>query len=111
MTEEKLSYDDVKEYESLFTMAPSFVLNAMVKRNTNLVKKFQPSIVKYLKNLTPVEKEKLNHILNADTESLQKLMFVSYKKTGKKQYYILANPENREFVRMNLDELKQLVEF
>ena len=109
MSEEKLSYNDIKEYESLFTMAPPIILSAMIKRNTNLVTKFKSTIIKYLKNLNQTQQKKLKLILTADIRQLQKLMYIAYKKTGKKQYYILANPKNSGFVEMNLNELKKLV--
>ena len=111
MTDETLTYDDIKEYEHLFTMAPPFVLELMIKRNVNLVDKFRPTIVKYMEELTPQQKQKLTHILSADTERLQKLMFLAYKKTGKKQYYTLANPANRDFVEMNINGIRQLADF
>lgn len=111
MTDEKITYEDIKEYEHLFTLAPPFVLELMIKGNVNLVDKFHSTIVKYLKELTPQQKQKLNHVLSADSERLQKLMFLAYKKTGKKQYYILANPANREFVEMNINGIRELVDF
>ena len=38
---EKITYDDVVEYNYLFTFAPSFLLERMAKKNSNLVKKFK----------------------------------------------------------------------
>ncbi|RAP52182.1 MAG: hypothetical protein BZ137_09095 [Methanosphaera sp. rholeuAM130] len=111
MTDEKITYEDVKEYESLFTIAPAIVLEAMIKKNVNLVKKFRSVIVSYLKQLTPEQKAKLMLVLATDIVVLQKLMFVAYKKTGKKQFYLLANPANRLFVAMNLKEISDLVAF
>lgn len=111
MNDEKITYDDIKEYEHLFTIAPPLILELMIKRNVNLVDKFHSAIVKYLNELTPQQKQKLNQVLSTDTESLQKLMFLAYKKTGKKQYYILANPANRNFVEMNINGIKELVDF
>lgn len=110
MTDDEITYADVAEYEHLFTLAPPLILGAMIKTRVNLVNKFKPSIVDYLEKLTPEEKSKLNLILNTDTEKLQRVMFVAYKKTGKKQFYLLANPENREFVEMNINGIKELID-
>lgn len=109
MTEEKLTYKDVMEYKSLFTMAPSFILSAMVRRNTNLVVKFKSQVTSYLIKLTPDQKKKLLLILNSDIDYLQQLMKIAYSRTKKSQFKILANPKNKEFIKMNLSELKKLV--
>ena len=38
---EELSYEDIKEYGHLFTIAPSFVLEMMARKNSNIVLKFK----------------------------------------------------------------------
>ena len=42
--DDKITYDDVKEYESIFQMAPSFLLEHFARKNTNFVLKFQSQI-------------------------------------------------------------------
>lgn len=109
MSDEKLTYEDIKAHEKLFTMAPSFILSAMIKRNTNLVEKFKPQIMKFLKNLSQKERGQLDLILKSDVHDLQLLMLDAYKKSKKKQYKILANPKNKNYIKMNLDELKKII--
>ena len=51
MDGEEITYSDVKEYEKLFTLAPSFLLERFAKRNTNIVKKFDSQVEGFLINL------------------------------------------------------------
>ncbi|WP_294006433.1 hypothetical protein [uncultured Methanobrevibacter sp.] len=106
---EKITYDDVVEYNYLFTFAPSFLLERMAKKNSNLVKKFKSSIQSYMDNLTDIQCVKLNVILDSDVSELQAIMQEAYEKTNKKQYRILANPNYSQFIELNLNELKGMV--
>ena len=106
---EKITYDDVVEYNYLFTFAPSFLLERMAKKNSNLVKKFKSSIQSYMDNLTDIQCVKLNVILDSDVSELQAIMQEAYEKTNKKQYRIIANPNYSQFIELNLNELKGMV--
>lgn len=106
---EKITYDDVVEYNYLFTFAPSFLLERMAKKNFNLVKKFKSTIQSYMDNLTDIQCVKLNVILDSDVSELQAIMQEAYEKTNKKQYRILANPNYSQFIELNLNELKGMV--
>ena len=105
----KITYDDIREYETLFTLAPSFLLERFAKRNTNLVLKFKPTIESFLHNLNPNQKSKLDMILESDVGKLQDLLHEAYMKSGKKQYKVLANPKYRHFIEFNLDEIRKMV--
>lgn len=109
MSDQKLTYADVKPYEKLFTMAPSFVLGVMIKKNTNLVEKFKPQVVKFMSNLNDKQKAQLELVFNSDVEDLQLVMKDAYKKTKKKQYKLLADPKNKNFIKKNINELKKIV--
>lgn len=106
---EKITYEDLKEHEHLFLLAPSFILKGMAKRNSNLVIKFKSSIESHLNALTDEERSKLQAILNSDVDELQKLLRQAYIQTKMKQYEILSNPKNREFIELNLNELRKLI--
>ena len=86
MGEEKITYADVEEYQSLFTLAPSFLLETFAKRNTNLAFKFKSIIKSYMDNLTDIQKEKLDIILSTDIDELQDIMNEAYQKTNIKQF-------------------------
>ncbi len=107
--EDKISYKDLEEYEHLFSLAPSFVLKRMAKRNSNVVQKFQSRIEDHLNKLNDEQKNKLHIMLNSDVDYLQDLLAEAYTKTGLKQYKILADPKNKKFIEVNLNELKKLV--
>lgn len=106
---EKITIDDVMGYDYLFTLAPSFILERMAKRNSNLVDKFKSVIQSYMDNLSMEQSNKLTAILNSDVSELQKIMMDSYLKTNKKQYKILANPDYKNFIVLNLDELRKMI--
>lgn len=106
---DKITYDDVKEYESLFMLAPSFLLERFARRNSNVVSKFKSQIEHHLSNLNPDQKDKLDIILDTSTAELQEIMDEAYLKTGIKQYKILANPMYKPFIESNLDELRRLI--
>ena len=105
---DKITYEDFKEYESLFSLAPSFMLKHFARKKTNIVLKFQSSIEDYLDRLTDEEKRKLEIVLNSDTDDLQALMLEAYNKHHKKQYKILADPKNKGFIELNLAEMRKL---
>ena len=59
---DKITYNDLKEYDFLFTMTPSFLMGTVIKRNTNVVKKFNSTVKSNLDNLN--EKHIKKHIRN-----------------------------------------------
>ena len=89
--DDKITYDDVKEYESIFKMA-------------------QSQIQSHLNNLNQGQKDKLDLILRTDVLTLQHIMHEAYLKSKIKQYKILANPKYRQFVESNLAELRKMIE-
>lgn len=107
--EDKLTYKDVKEYEALFTLAPSMLLSSFARRNSNLVSKFRGPVEQYLGNLNETQKHQLELILSADTDELQAIMRESYQKTKKRQFKILANPKNKGFIEINLNEIRKII--
>ena len=109
MDDEKLTYNDVSEYESLFGMAPPFLLEIFAKKNKNLVLKFEPVIRDHLNNLNDNQQKKLDLLLNTDIDELQSLMRECYHNSNKKQYKILGNPKYREFIENNMKEIRKMI--
>ena len=107
--EDKLTYKDIEEYEHLLTLAPPFLLKRMSKKNSNLVNKFRPKVQSYIDSLNEDKKRKLDILLVTDVDELQKLMDEAYRESNKKQYKILADPKNKEFIELNLDEVRKMV--
>ena len=106
--DDEITYRDVLEYQNLFMLVPSFVMERMAKRNSNLVLKFKSTIESHMASLNDEQKNKLKIILASDVEDLQEIMNEAYLKTNKKQYKVLANPEYKNFIEKNLNELKKM---
>lgn len=107
--EEKITCDDVLEYQHFLKLVPPFLLGRMAKKNSNLVKKFESKVQSYLSNLNDIQRKKLHILLNSDISDLQAIMGEAYRKTNKKHYKILADPSNREFIELNIQELRKMV--
>lgn len=107
--DEKLSVDDVLQYNHMVTKAPSFLLGRMAKKNSNLITKFKSPIQSYLGKLNDDQRNKLQIVLNSDVDDLQALMKEAYDKTNVKQYKILADPKNKDFIEFNINELRKIV--
>lgn len=108
MSEKRITYEDVKEYENLFSLIPPLLLARFARKNTNLVLKFQTQIKKYLSELSDHQKNKLELVFNTEIDELQGIMREAYQKSNKKQYKIFADPKNRQFIEDNLNELRKL---
>lgn len=107
--EDKITYEDVKEYERLFTLAPSILLQRFARKKTNLVLKFQQIVQGYLDGLSDDQKHQLDLILGSEIEELQSIMREAYLKTRKRQFEILADEKNRQFIKDNLDSIRDMI--
>ena len=107
--EDKITIDDVMAFEHLFSTTPSFILERMAKKKTNLVKKFEDVVRKHLAAADDNEMRKLNIAINTEIDELQATMAEAYRLTNKKQFKILANPDNKEFLELNRSELRKIV--
>ena len=106
---EKINYDDVKEYENLFMMVPPFLLERFAKRNKNFVSKFSSQVQSHISGLNDEQRNKLDIILNSSVDDLQAVMDDAYRKSGVKQYRVLANPKYKKFIETNINELKKII--
>ena len=106
---DKITYDDIKKYQNLFTIAPAFLLEMMAKKKSNLILKFNSHVVAHLEKLSDNEKEMLDSILGSDIDDLQKLMAEAYEKSNIKQFKVLSNPKYKEFVELNINALRKIL--
>lgn len=109
MSEDKITYEDIKQYEFLLGKVPSFLLGTMIRRNANLVGKFESTITSRLGSLNEVQQKHLNIILNSDVSELQAVLSDAYQKSGKKQYKQLSEPKAAKFLEKNIAELKKII--
>lgn len=107
--EEKITIEDVEEFEHLFSIVPPFILKRMAKKNTNIVKKFPSQVQSHLDSASDEEMKKLHIVLNSDVDELQAIMDEAYNKTNKKQFKVLADPDYKEFIEINIAELKKII--
>ena len=107
----ELTCDDVLEYQDLLKLAPLFILKRMARKRSNLVKKFESQVKDYIENMDSRHQEKLHILLNSNIDDLQTLIDEAYRKTNNKQFKILADSKNKEFININIEELKKLVNF
>ena len=107
--EEKITLEDIEQYQHLINRVPAFLLGRMAKRNSSLVKKFESRVKSYIDNLSDNQRKKLDILLNADIDDLQNVMNEAYLKTGKKQFKILADPSNKDFINSNLDDVRRII--
>ena len=109
--DEKITLEDIEAYQHLLSKVPAFLLGRMAKKNSSIVGKFSSRVESYIDNFNDSERKKLDILLNSDVDDLQAVMNEAYEKTGKKQYKILADESNREFIELNIEDLRKIVQF
>ena len=109
MSGDKITYRDFREYQSLFKLAPAFLLERFARKNKNIVMKFRPQILAHLSNLDELQRKKLDLILRTEVAELQAIMKEAYLNTKVNQYKVLSNPKYRQFIEINLRELEKLL--
>jgi len=109
MSEDKLTYEDIKQYEFLLAKAPSLLLGTMIRTNANLISKFESFITPRLQSLNEIHRKRLDMVLNSDVSEIQALLADAYQKSGKKQYKQLSEPKATKFIEKNIAELKKLL--
>lgn len=109
MEKRKLTYEDIKPYEGFVSKIPTLILKRLIRKNSNFVLKFESIILSHINNLNLNQKEQLNIILEADINELQELSQESYEKSGIKAFKLIADPNCKDFLELNLNELKKLI--
>ena len=107
--DEKITLEDILPYQGYVSKVPAFALKRMAKRKSNLVSKFESQIKSRLGNMSQHQRHRLDVAINSEVSDLQKVMDEAFEKTGKKQFKILADSKNEEFIRKNLDELEKIL--
>ncbi len=110
MSEDKITYEDIQRYEFVLAKVPSLLLGTMIRRNSNLISKFESQIVPRLKSLNETQRKHMDIVLNSEVSEIQELLREAYEKSGKKQYKQLSEEKAAKFIESNLSELKKIVE-
>ncbi|AMD18392.1 hypothetical protein TL18_10465 [Methanobrevibacter sp. YE315] len=106
----EITVDDVMEFQGIFSLMPAFVFEGVAKKKKNLTKKFESTIRAYLNSASEEDLNKIRRVLNTDIDELQVVMGEAYKKTNDKHFKVLANPKYKEFVELNFNELKMMMD-
>ncbi|MCK9152248.1 hypothetical protein [Methanobacterium alcaliphilum] len=106
----KVTEKDVIDTLDIFTKVPSILLKRWVSKKSNLVKSFESQVISYSTRLSLEEKCKVEKILEMPINDLQIILNNAYRRTGKRQLKILADPSAEDFIEVNLQELKRVLE-
>ncbi|MDP3034333.1 MAG: hypothetical protein Q8M97_04385 [Methanobacteriaceae archaeon] len=104
-----ITENDVIETMGLFTKVPSILLSGWVSKNFNLVKSFSNQIESYKSKLSPRDMARAEKVMEMQVEELQEILKKAYVRTGKKQLKILADPNARPFIVLNLQEARKIL--
>ena len=96
-------------YKILHTVeqVPPFVVNKYVSLNINAVEEFDDRIYKYKKDLNKDDLSNIRKIVETPVEELQTLLDKLYLETKMEQFKILAGPDAKPLIEINLLELKR----
>lgn len=103
--EEKVIYKVLRTIEQV----PPFVVNKYVSLNINAVEEFDDRINKYKKELSEDDLSKIRKLIETPVEELQDILSKMYSKTKMEQFKILAEPEAKPLLELNLQELKKIL--
>jgi ABC-type multidrug transport system fused ATPase/permease subunit len=85
------------------------VVNKYVSLDINVVEEFDDRIEIYKKELSDEELSKIKKIIEPPIEELQVILGKLYLETGMEQFKILAEPEAKPLIELNLQELKKIL--
>lgn len=103
--EEEIIYKVLRTIEQV----PPFVVNKYVSLNINAVEEFDKSIEKYKRELTEEDLYKIRKIIETPVLELQVVLGKLYLVTGMEQFKILAEPEAKPLIELNLQELSKIL--
>ncbi|GEM_PF-615428 len=105
----KITEDDVIESLELFTRVPSFILRRWARGRTNLASRFRSQIIEGYSQLSESDRERVRAVLQMDVSDIQNILEAAHLKTGKRQLGILADPSSRNFIEINLGEIRNIL--
>ena len=108
MSEEKITYDDVKQYEKLFTLTPSFLLERWAKKNTNLVSKFESRVESFLNHMDDNKRKKL--LFRCKLYKLRRSIYTIWKR-NKRITRRLASKIYRQYYKNTNERTFKIIKF
>ncbi|MGB9936595.1 MAG: hypothetical protein ACPK7O_02650 [Methanobacterium sp.] len=101
--------EDIGGLLKLLEKFPSFVVNLYISKNINAVEEFKIPIKENTDELTDEDLQKVRKIIEMPIPELQKIMHELYLITNLEQLKILSEPQARQLIELNLEELKNLL--
>lgn len=105
----ELNENDVWKVLRTVEHMPPFTINKYVSMNINAVEEFEPQINEYKSKLTRKNLLDIKRIIEMPVLELQDILNKLYLETNMEQFKILAEPEARPLIELNLRELKRVL--
>lgn len=88
---------------------PPFVVNKYVTLNINAAEEFEDQIKDQKNKLSDADLLKIRKIIETPSEKLQQVLKELYTETEMEQFKILAEPDAKPLIELNLEELKKII--
>ncbi len=105
----ELKENDVWKVLRGIEQMPPFTVNKYVSMKINAVEEFEPQINEYKSKLTQKNLLDIKRILEMPVPELQDILNKLYLETKMEQFKILAEPEAKSLIELNLRELKRVL--
>jgi len=105
----ELKENDMWKILRVVEQMPPVVVNKYVTMNINAVEEFESQIKEYKAKLTRKDLLKIKEISEMPVPELQKVLNNLYLETKLEQFKILAEPEAKPLIELNLKELKRVL--
>ena len=89
---------------------PPFVVNKYVTLNINAAEEFEDQIKEQKNKLSDADLLKIRKIIETPSEKLQQVLKELYTETDMEQFKILAEPDAKPLIELNLEELKKIID-
>lgn len=105
----KLNEKDVWKTLRAVEHMPTYALTKYITLNINAVDEFEVRITDYMDKLSDEELQTIKRIIEIPVHELQTILNNLYLETKLEQFKILAEPEAKPLIELNINELKKLI--
>ena len=88
---------------------PTYALKKYITLNINAVDEFEVRITDYTAKLSEEELQTIKRIIEMPVPELQNILNNLYLETKMEQFQVLAGPEAKPLIELNINELKKLL--
>lgn len=105
----KVKEKDVDQLLRKVKRVPPFLINSYISKDINAITEFESQIKDYKNQISADNLENIRKVMEIPISEFQNILNEFYMKTGMEQFKILANPDAKDFLTMNLQELKKIL--